>query len=57
MPLSTYLKPDVEVLQEFRNLNPIILRATLQSIIVGPSFKKIKDFFLLVQSSWTTRFK
>lgn len=44
MALSTYLKPDVEVLQEFRNLNPIILRATLQSIIVGSSFKKIKDF-------------
>lgn len=40
---SPYFKPDVEVLQEFRNLNPNILRATLQSIIIGPSYQKIKD--------------
>ena len=43
MPTSAYFKPDVEVLQEFRNLNPLVLRATLQSVIVGPSYQKIKD--------------
>lgn len=43
MALSTYFKPDVEVLQEFRNLNPVINNATLQSVIVGPSYKQIKD--------------
>ena len=43
MSTSTYFKPDVEVLQEFRNVNPVILKATLQSVIVGPSYQKIKD--------------
>jgi hypothetical protein len=43
MPSSTYFKPDVEVLQEFRNVNPVVLRATLQSVIVGPSYQKIKN--------------
>jgi len=44
MALSTYFKPDVEVLQKFQNLNPLINTATLQSVIIGPSYKKIKDF-------------
>ena len=43
MATSTYFKPDVEVLQEFRNINPVVLKATLQSVIVGPSYQKIKD--------------
>lgn len=41
---STYFKPDVEVLQQFQNLNPLVNLATLQSVIIGPSYKKIKDF-------------
>lgn len=44
MALSTYFKPDVEVSQEFRNLNPVINNATLQSVIIGPSYIRLKDF-------------
>jgi len=44
MASSTYFKPDVEVLQQFQNLTPLVNLATLQSVIVGPAYKRIKDF-------------
>lgn len=43
MATSTYFKPDVEVFQEFRSFSPVILRATLQSVIVGPSYQNLVD--------------
>jgi len=43
MATSTYFKPDVEVFQEFRSFSPVVLRATLQSVVVGPSYQNLVD--------------
>ena len=39
-----YTKPDVEVLQDFQNITPLVNLATLQTVVVGPSYKKLKEF-------------
>lgn len=41
---TSYYPPDVEILQKFSTTSPTVNLATLQAVIVGPSFKKLKDF-------------
>lgn len=44
MANTSYYPPDVEVLQQIKEVSTPVGLATLQSAIVGPSFKKLKVF-------------